>query len=77
MDEDVKRQFDSFCSEVGMNASVAVNMFAKTVIREKRIPFEITTIGDPFFSTTNQAYLKRSYEQLKAGKGTVHELIED
>ena len=42
MDEDLKRRFDSFCAEVGMNASVAVNLFVKTVIREQRIPFEIT-----------------------------------
>jgi DNA-damage-inducible protein J len=77
MDEDVKKQFDSFCSEVGMNASVAVNLFAKTVVREKRIPFEITTSADPFFSSANQTYLKRSYEQLRAGEGIVHELIED
>ena len=26
-----------------MNASVAVNLFVKAVIREQRIPFEITT----------------------------------
>ncbi|MCI9432355.1 MAG: type II toxin-antitoxin system RelB/DinJ family antitoxin [Oscillospiraceae bacterium] len=43
MDEDLKRRFDSFCAEVGMNASVAVNLFVKAVIREQRIPFEITT----------------------------------
>ena len=42
MDEDLKRRFDSFCAEVGMNASVAVNLFVKTVIREQRIPCEIT-----------------------------------
>ena len=42
MDEDLKRRFDSFCAQVGMNASVAVNLFVKTVIREQRIPFEIT-----------------------------------
>ena len=41
MDEDVKRRFDDFCARVGMNSSVAVNVFAKTVIREQRIPFEI------------------------------------
>ena len=45
MDEDVKRQLDEFCSEVGMNMSVAINMFAKTVIRERRIPFDIV-LGD-------------------------------
>lgn len=42
MDDDLKRRFDSFCAEVGMNASVAVNLFVKAVVREQRIPFEIT-----------------------------------
>ena len=42
MDEQVKKQFDEFCNEVGMNASVAVNIFAKAVLRERKIPFEIS-----------------------------------
>ena len=29
------------CNAVGMNISVAVNMFVKAVIREQRLPFEI------------------------------------
>lgn len=74
MDEEVKRKFDAFCAEVGMNASVAVNLFAKTVIREHRIPFEISS--DPFWSDENQSVLRRSIAQLDAGKGTAHELIE-
>ena len=74
MDADLKRQFDAFCAEVGMNASVAVNLFVKTVVRENRIPFEIS--ADPFWSETNQAVLGRSIAQLNAGKGTRHELIE-
>lgn len=53
MDEDVKRRFDEFCADVGMNASVAVNLFVKTVIRERRIPFEITSDPDPFYSESN------------------------
>ena len=76
MDEHLKRQFDAFCADVGMNASVAVNMFAKAVIRERRIPFEIASSDDPFYSAANQARLRRSLEQLNAGKGTVHDLIE-
>lgn len=44
MDEGLKSRFDAFCAAVGMNASVAVNLFVKTVVREQRIPFEITTI---------------------------------
>lgn len=74
MDEDVKRRFDAFCAEVGMNASVAVNLFAKTVIRENRIPFEIS--ADPFWSAENQDILRRSIAQLESGGGTVHELLE-
>ena len=42
IDEDVKRAFDDFCSKVGLNPSVAVNLFARAVLRERRIPFEIT-----------------------------------
>lgn len=76
MDESVKQQFDAFCTDVGMNASVAVNLFVKTVIRERRIPFEITAGDDPFYSKANQERLKKSLDQLNAGKGTVHELIE-
>ena len=74
MDDEVKRKFDAFCAEVGMNASVAINLFAKTVIWEHRIPFEIS--ADPFWSEENQSVLRRSVAQLDAGKGTTHELIE-
>ena len=31
---------------------------------------------DPFYSASNQAYIMKSAAELKAGKGTVHELIE-
>ncbi len=74
IDEDVKTRFDDFCAEVGMNASVAVNLFVKTVIREQRIPFEIAV--DPFWGKSNQAVLRRSIAQLESGHGTEHELIE-
>lgn len=43
MDEGLKADFETLCKEFGMNMSVAINIFAKTVVREKRIPFEITT----------------------------------
>ena len=41
MDENLKRQFDALCADFGMNASTAFNIFARTVVRERRIPFEI------------------------------------
>ncbi|SHN87997.1 type II toxin-antitoxin system RelB/DinJ family antitoxin [Desulfitobacterium chlororespirans] len=76
IDESVKQQFDAFCTDVGMNSSVAVNLFVKAVLRERRIPFEIAASDDPFYFQANQERLKKSLEQLNTGKGTVHELIE-
>jgi len=42
MDENLKKQFDILCSNFGMTASTAFNIFARTVVRERRIPFDIT-----------------------------------
>lgn len=76
VDEKDKVDFDTFCSNVGLNVSTAVNLFVKAVLRENRIPFEITQTSDPFFSETNMAYVKKSVQELREGKGTVHQLIE-
>jgi addiction module RelB/DinJ family antitoxin len=46
MDEVLKKQFDMLCSDFGMTASTAFNIFARTVVREKRIPFEISVSND-------------------------------
>ena len=43
VDAETKDQFDDFCEEVGINASIAFNMFIRAVLREKRLPFEVTT----------------------------------
>lgn len=41
MDSDLKHQFESFCNDVGLTMSAAINIFAKKVVHEYRIPFEI------------------------------------
>ena len=74
MDDDTKAAFEGFCNSVGLSVSAAVNMFAKVTIRENRIPFEIS--GDPFWSKENQARLRKSMAQAKAGKLTLHEISE-
>ena len=76
VDEKDKINFDAFCSNVGLNTSTAINLFVKAVLRENRIPFEITQATDPFFSESNMAYVKKSVKELREGKGTAHELIE-
>ena len=41
MDKELKKQFETFCNDVGMSMTTAFNIFAKKVVREYRIPFEI------------------------------------
>ncbi len=43
MDDSLKMEFETLCSDFGMNMSTAINVFAKAVVRERRIPFEITS----------------------------------
>ena len=75
IDTDDKRRFVAFCRETGMNVSVAVNMFVKSVLREQRLPFEITT--DPFYSEANMERLKKSIAQMEETGGTIHEVPYD
>lgn len=42
MDSELKQQLDLFCSEIGITASAAFNIFAKAVVRQQRIPFELS-----------------------------------
>ena len=42
MDEQLKMELDDLCAQFGMNTSTAINLFARAVVRERRIPFEIT-----------------------------------
>ena len=77
IDSSDKSKFDSFCSSVGMSTSTAINIFVKAVIRENRIPFDIAQSPDPFFSEINMTHVRRSVQELRAGKGKAHELIED
>ena len=41
MDSELKSAFDALCGEFGMSANTAMNVFAKAVVRERMIPFEI------------------------------------
>lgn len=74
MDENLKKQVETLFDDMGLNMTTAITMFAKAVVRQNKIPFEIT--ADPFYSEVNQAHLRKAIADLEAGKGKVHELIE-
>jgi len=68
MDEDLKKSLEATCQTLGMNLTTAVTIFAKKVVREQRIPFEVSV--DPFYSDSNQAELKRRIASIEAGTAT-------
>jgi DNA-damage-inducible protein J len=41
MDSDTKKRFDELCKDFGMSANTAFNVFARTVVKQERIPFEV------------------------------------
>ena len=41
MDDNLKQQFDHLCNELGLNMTTAINIFAKTMVRQQKIPFEV------------------------------------
>ncbi len=43
MDDSLMEHFDALCTDLGMSASTAITVFAKAVVRERRIPFTISS----------------------------------
>ena len=65
MEDETKIGFDKFCKEIGLSVSSVFNMFAKKVVREQRIPFEVNV--SPFYSEENMEFLRESIAQDEAG----------
>jgi len=76
MDDEVKRNMEQACKELGLSMTAAFTIYAIKVGREKRIPFEISV--DPFYSPENIAELKRRISDIEAGNANLvaRELIE-
>ena len=47
IDEEVKKNMEQACKEMGMSMTAAFTVFATKVGKEKRIPFEITAAPAP------------------------------
>lgn len=77
IDEENKKEMEQICNELGITMTTAFNIFVKKMIREKRIPFEVSI--DPFYSESNMKYLKKVISDIDSGKAKLeeHELIEE
>ncbi len=77
IDENIKKEMEKICREMGMSMTTAFTIFATKVTKEKRIPFEIT--ADPFYSESNMRYLEKIITDIESGKAKLveHDLIEE
>jgi DNA-damage-inducible protein J len=77
MDEELKKGMEQACKEMGMSITTAFTIFATKVMKEQRIPFEVSV--DPFYSEANMNHLRKAIADVKSGKKslTEHELLEE
>lgn len=75
MDSDMKKDMEKLCSELGLSMTAAFTIFTKKMLREKRIPFDVSL--DPFYSEDNMKRLRRSIAQMENTGGTIHEVSYD
>lgn len=47
IDAQMKKRFDELCSQFGMSANTAINVFVKAVVRTQSIPFSISATEKP------------------------------
>lgn len=76
MDEELKKDMEKVCSDMGLTITAAFTIFAEKVSRERRIPFEIST--DPFYSESNIKHLEKIVERINNGTAKLveHDIIE-
>ena len=68
IDRDLKERADVFFADMGLNMTTAFNIFVRQALKQGKIPFEIISTPDPFYSTDNAAKLERSLQELNARK---------
>jgi len=67
VDDTVKQQAEDTLSEIGLNMSTYINSSLRALVREKKVPFEMTTKQQ-----ANSEYLaKLDYSMAQAERGEV------
>lgn len=72
---EIKALFEQVCQEIGLSVNAALNIFVKRVVRDRKIPFELS--ADPFYCESNMRHLRASAAEARAGYVTEHERVEE
>ena len=76
MDSELKAEFDKLCDEFGMSVNTAFNIYVKTVVRQRRIPFQIE--ADPIDEVMERG--RRAFNEMRrtaAENGTAGMSLEE
>jgi len=75
MDENLKMEFETLCNYLGMNMSTAINVFARAVVKEKRIPFELS--ASDLYSKENALRVFNDIRRKAVENGTADMTMEE
>lgn len=75
-DDEMKRQLDEMCDEMGMNLTTFFMIYAKKALRDRRIPFEVAAPLAPFCSDSNMEQLRKADQQARNGQVVVKTMEE-
>ena len=79
VDTALKTELDTLCRKLGMNISTVFEILARKFISEQKIPAEVSTDEDMFYSPpSNIEYLEKVTTEIDSGtaKLSEHELID-
>jgi DNA-damage-inducible protein J len=66
LDDGLQNRAKEVASDMGLDLSAAVRLFLTQMVAENGLPFQPRL--DPFYSSANQAALRRSLAQLDEGR---------
>ena len=76
MDADLKKSFDSLCSQFGLSANAAMNVFARAVVQRGKIPFEV--VSDKVAAAESaQSAIDKYFADHQMGVSDIEEMLSE
>ena len=75
IDEDIKREAENLFNKIGLNMSVAINMFFRQALREQAIPFELKPYDD-YYTGKRLERILHSAAQAERGEIVIKTIAE-
>lgn len=74
MDANLKSSFDALCSQFGMSANAAMNVFARAVVQRGRIPFDV--MSDEVAARTQES-IDKFWAEKHWGASEINSLLDE